>query len=1112
VRTIGVRLTADTSGYISGLARAGAATRDFTGQMDKAAKTGHLDKVADQATKFGIAGVAAFGLVVKSAADFDKQMSAVSAATHANTADMAALRAAALQAGKDTQFSATEAAKGITELSKAGVTTADVLGGGLKGALSLAAAGQIDVGQAAEVAASAMTQFKLKGDQIPHVADLLAAGAGKAQGSVQDMSAALNQSGLIAAQTGLTIEDTTGTLAAFASAGLTGSDAGTSFKTMLQALQAPSAKSAGLMKDLGVSAYDAQGNFVGITALAGQLKTQLGKLTPELRANALAQIFGSDATRAASVLYEQGAVGVQTWIDKTNDAGYASKTAALLTNNLAGDIERLKGSLETLAISSGSGANSGVRVLTKGLNGLVNQFLNLPPAVGSTVTVLAGVGGAAALGLVGFVKLRKGVAEAAAQLNSMGPAGEKAATGLGKVASVAGKAAAAFVVWQAAMAAANAFQDNTATNTEAMAVGLQKFSQGAQLSGEAARVLGGNLENLTTGFKYLADADNGRRKVVKGLQEALESAVTPLAGYAKSLTNTQAQIDAIDQSLASMVSAGNAPEAAATFERLSHVLAVNGVTVDEVKKKFPGYAAAVEKAGAATGKLSDAMNWVGPMSDKAKAAIDGAGSAVEGIVGPTGTAAAATKKYATAADAAADAARGESSALISLSNAMKAEVDPVFALLNAENAMAEAQKNASKAVREHGRNSVEAKDATRNLASAAIDLQGKAGALGATFDGKMTPAFRRTLTAAGLTDRQIQDVAKQFRQAKSDADKYDGKYVAHVSTTGVEVAAAKLSQLVVLQQALRKGVSMSAARALSGDAAAARDRGLFAEGGWTGPGTKHQPAGVVHADEFVVQKASRAPLEAAKPGALDYMNTTGRWPGYAGGGYVWPYPTTASRTRIPSKAEATAAVMPSFGNWPSSPGAQRGDSGVWRSIVALIKSTGPLSGSFGNAYRPGDPLWHGSGRAVDWMGFNQDRLATFLAARRPLELIHRTNRRDYAYTRGVNKGSFNNSLMQAHRNHVHIAMAGGGVINEPVAGVGASGRSYSFAERGTETVLPGVWHRADAGGAGGGPVTYVTVGSPVINVNGSSYSPQQIAAEVNRRLGAQIDQYARTGS
>lgn len=127
----------------------------------------------------------------------------------------------------------------------------------------------------------------------------------------------------------------------------------------------------------------------------------------------------------------------------------------------------------------------------------------------------------------------------------------------------------------------------------------------------------------------------------------------------------------------------------------------------------------------------------------------------------------------------------------------------------------------------------------------------------------------------------------------------------------------------------------------------------------------------------------------------------------------------------------------SFGAWPSSPGAQRGDSGVWRAIVNLIRSTGPISGSFGNAYRPGDPLWHGSGRAVDWMGFNQDALASFFFNMRPrvLELIHRTNSRDYAVTRGKDRGSFSEGLMQAHRNHIHIAMANGGPLQDMVARV-----------------------------------------------------------------------------
>ena len=60
----------------------------------------------------------------------------------------------------------------------------------------------------------------------------------------------------------------------------------------------------------------------------------------------------------------------------------------------------------------------------------------------------------------------------------------------------------------------------------------------------------------------------------------------------------------------------------------------------------------------------------------------------------------------------------------------------------------------------------------------------------------------------------------------------------------------------------------------------------FFSGGHTGPGSKYQVAGVVHADEFVLSKRARGMLESAAPGGLDFMNQTGRWPGYAEGGRV----------------------------------------------------------------------------------------------------------------------------------------------------------------------------------------------------------------------------------
>jgi TP901 family phage tail tape measure protein len=1107
VRTVGVKLTADVSSYMANMRRAQVATKDFAGDLNKVAATGKLDHVADRAGVMGIALAGAFGYAVKSAADFDKAMSAVSAATHANARDMGLLREAALQAGKDTQYSATQAAQGITELSKAGVSTASILGGGLKGALALAAAGQLDVGEAAEIAASAMTQFRLSGDKVPHVADLLAAGAGKAQGSVHDMGMALNQSGLVAAQFGLSIEDTTGVLAEFANAGLIGSDAGTSLKTMLLALSNPSQRTKDEMDKLGISFYDATGKFIGLSGVAQVLQTRLGGLTDAQRQQALGQIFGNDAIRSASILYADGAKGVETWKNKVNDAGYASETAARLTDNLAGDLERLKSSVETLAIESGSGANGGLRVLVKAVGSLVDGFSSLPAPVSGAITVLTGVSGAALLLGAGWIKLRKTTAEMRTELEALGPTGERAAAGMSRVGAAAGKVAGVFAALQVAGAVIGHFQDALNPQIDALTIGLQRYAATGKAAGEMSRVLGGGVEKLQGQFQILADTA-GRQTWARNIESGLESIIPGLKGTDKSLASTRERINAIDASLAGLTSSGNSAEANAIFQKLASVLATGGVSMAEFRKQFPQYTAALETAGSA------AKGTAGKTGDLSSALKVGAG---------------AQDKYATEAEAAAGAARGERAAMVALSSALKAQTDPVFALLDAEQNLTEAQKNATKAVKEHGRSSNEARDATRKLALAAIDLQGKAGALSGTFNGRMTPAMYATLRAAGLNERQIKDVAAQFVDAKKKADKYDGTYRANasapgavnakkqldvaytaankfagpyqarVSVSGDAAAKSKLAKLLIQQDALKKGIPISAAAA-----AYRKNASGFSRGGWTGPGSKYQEAGVVHADEFVINKESRRKIEAKAPGMLNEMNATGQLPGYDAGGLVtWPFPATAAMTRIPSKAEVMSAVAGaiggSFGKWPSSPGAQRGDSGVWRKIVALVNASG-IPHHFGNGYRPGDPLWHGSGRAVDWMGYNQDRLAQFFLARQGqvLELIHRSKTRDY----GITRGHYHAMPHQwpLHRNHLHIAMKAGGIINEPITGVGESGRTYSFGENyQPERVVPN-WQPGAGGGSPAGSVTTinVTVEAPV----GSH--PREIGRQVVDTIGAYL--------
>jgi TP901 family phage tail tape measure protein len=430
--------------YEGGARRAAAAATSLTQQV-LANKQAVLD-VSNALALMGGAALAVAALAVRQFSSFSSAMSGVQAATQASASDMSALREAALQAGADTKYSATEAAQGIEALGRAGVSTRNVLGGGLKGALDLAAAGQMQVKDAAELASIAMTQFNLSGKDVPHVADLLAAGAGKAMGEVSDLGMALKQGGLVASQFGLSIEETVGTLSAFASAGLLGSDAGTSFKSMLQHLADPSKESARLMQQLGINAYDAQGKFVGLAGLAGQLREKLGHLTDAQRQQALAQIFGSDAIRAASILYSQGAEGIQQWTTAVNDSGYAARQAAQLQDNLAGDLEKLGGSWETLAIRMGESANGPLRAAVQALGGFLSALAQSPAAAAALMGVVT-VFGAVALGAAALMRGAVHLAEFRSAMDQLGMAGgklSKVPAVLGKVAKAAGLLGVAF--------------------------------------------------------------------------------------------------------------------------------------------------------------------------------------------------------------------------------------------------------------------------------------------------------------------------------------------------------------------------------------------------------------------------------------------------------------------------------------------------------------------------------------------------------------------------------------------------------------------------------------------------------------------------------------------
>ena len=631
LRTVGVRLQAEVSGYINSIRTAGGATKDFVGGLDKAAKAGKLDAVADQAGRMGLVLGGAFALAVGAAAKFDKQMSEVGAVSGATSGQLEQLRQAALDAGKDTQYSATEAAKAEAELAKAGLSTADILGGALSGSLSLAAAGSLDLADAADISAKAMNTFQLSGGDTGHIADLLAAAANKSATDVHEMGEALKQGGLAANAAGMSLDDTVGVLAAFADRALVGSDAGTSLKSMLLMLQAPSKKAHDTMDELGISVYDAQGQFIGAAKLAGVLRDRLGGLTQEQRNAALANIFGADAMRAANILYTIGESGVRDYTTAVDDQGAAAEVARKKTDNLSGDVERLTGSLETLAIESGSGANGGLRLMVQTVGALVDQFGAMPPVIGSSVTVLAGLGGATLLALAGWVKMRRGIADALDELRQTGPVGARAADGLEKTSKWAGRAAIAFAALQVAGVVMEQFT-HSATDVDALNASLERFSKTGEVGGELARQFGVNLENSG---RQISNASDGW---IPNLGRSIESVLPPAKQfnelfYGGSFTGDAQRFRDLDAAMAQMVNSGNLDKARELYGEL---LTTSGASADDLDKLLPKFTDASFKAQTMGEKAYNAANGITAVGDAAGHSaeeIDTLNKAFDGLFG-----------------------------------------------------------------------------------------------------------------------------------------------------------------------------------------------------------------------------------------------------------------------------------------------------------------------------------------------------------------------------------------------------------------------------------------------------------------------------------------------
>jgi TP901 family phage tail tape measure protein len=330
-----------------------AATKKASVQANKLGN--NMKKAGDKmaSAQNAMAGLGA-GLALKGVIDttnnFEEAMNNVNAITVASSESMARLRAQAKQLGATTQFSASQAADAMGFLGMAGLNTEKIMKA-MPGTLQLAAAGGIELSQAADIATNVLAQMGMKVSELGKVNDALAATSSSANTSVLEMAEGLKNVGTTAAGLGINLNLTSALLGKMADAGVKSGEAGTLLRNAMTRAINPSKKARKVFRKLRIDMKEfttPDGKLKNFTGLIEKLKTSGATTTDIFNA------FEERGGRAILALLTSGGPAIDKLKKKIDDAGGAAeRMAKTKMKGLPGAIKTLKSSFEGLVIAIG---------------------------------------------------------------------------------------------------------------------------------------------------------------------------------------------------------------------------------------------------------------------------------------------------------------------------------------------------------------------------------------------------------------------------------------------------------------------------------------------------------------------------------------------------------------------------------------------------------------------------------------------------------------------------------------------------------------------------------------------------------------------------------------
>lgn len=363
----------------------------------------------------GMSAAAATPLVLATTqfASFESGMARVQALTNASEKDFAALSEEAKRLGRDTVYTATEAAKAMGVFALAGYQTADILKA-TGPALNLAAAGQMDLAQAADISMKVMSGMGIATENLGGAIDVLAKAMTTANTDLIMLGEAFKYVGPVARSAGMSLEEITAAIQILSDAGIQSDMAGTTLRGAILSLTSPSEEAKKALKQMGVQVIDAQGNFRGLTAIIADMEKALSGLGSGTRLQLIGDVFANRQATGIATLIDRGAAEMKKKTDALGTAakeGVTARIAGIQLNTLYGGFMLLISAAEGLALVIGEALNPTLRgwgqaaidaiTITRKIVDANKEWV---PVIASTILGVGAVGaGLVAMGLAAQV-------------------------------------------------------------------------------------------------------------------------------------------------------------------------------------------------------------------------------------------------------------------------------------------------------------------------------------------------------------------------------------------------------------------------------------------------------------------------------------------------------------------------------------------------------------------------------------------------------------------------------------------------------------------------------------------------------------------------------------